>query len=254
MQPEFRDAVTQAVACCQERLGSRLTGAFLGGSVACDEAWPGESDVDFFVFADPAPREEDRAWARGLAQELTARHPAVAAFHLNLHPLEALRKQSIWRFILRYNAMRLAGRDVLEELRQEGIETPQPDVKLAAGRVKWLTGLIEATAGGTFETYVFKLPADPCLATRKLARWLILVEGAHVLMADGAFVSFRQADVLAPLERLYPAHRPLFDCTRRVLENPVLAQVRPEAFTPPALAFLRAGLDRIRVSLTCAAR
>ena len=115
-------------------------------------------------------------------------------------------------------------------------------------RLPWLDGLVEATAAGRFADVAFTLPNDPYLATRKLARWLVLVEGAHVLMGDNGFVSFRKDDVLCQLERSYPQWCPLFQTTRAVLNDPFSAGINPEGFTKDALAFLRWGVERIKAN------
>lgn len=246
VQAEFRPAVAEATAAAAEHFGSAVAGVYLGGSVAFGEAWPGVSDVDWFAFLDREPTEEDIRWSASLATRLTREHDAVGLFAVNLNSVDRLRRESIWRFILRYNSVRLSGRDLIAELEDEGIKTPVPGPALARSRVGWLENLVKATAAGQFSEVVFKLPENPSLATRKLARWLVLVEGAHVLMGDDGFVSFRQEDVLCQLERFYPRWASLFQTTRDVLKDPFSTTTSPYAFTQDAVAFLRWGVERIR--------
>lgn len=248
LQPEFRPAVEQAMKASVERLRPDLAAVYLSGSVAWGEAWPGASDVDWFVFLDRDPLDEDERWAKDLAEGLAKTHSAVAEFGFHLNSVDRLRREQIWRFILRHNSRRLEGRDLITELEEDGIETPAPDRELARSRIGWLERLVKATEEGRFSEAVIKLPDDPGLATRKLARWLILVEGAHVLMADGGFVSFRQDAVLDQLEKLYPQWGPVIETTRRVLQDPTAAGVKPEEFSRNSADFLRWGIAHIKQS------
>ena len=248
IQKDFQPAVDEAMGACSSHFGPDIAAVYLSGSVAFAEAWPGVSDVDWFVFLNREPTDEDVQWAKDRGGQLTRKHPVVAKFNVNLNTIDRLRRERIWRFILQYNSTRLSGRDLVRELESEGIPTPAPDRALARSRVGWLECLVEATAAGRFSETVFTLPSDPHLATRKLARWLVLVEGAHVLMGDDGFVSFRQDDVLCQLERSYPQWCPLFQTARAVLKDPFRAGITPEGFTKDALAFLRWGIERIKAN------
>lgn len=246
MQREFQPALDDALAFCAARFGGRLRATYLSGSVAFGEAWPGVSDVDWFMFVDSEPREDDLSWCENRARSLTENHAAVGKFALNLHSIERLAREPIWRFILRYNSIRLAGSDVLMELEKRGIDTPAPTSDLAQSRLGWMEKLADAAGKGQFSEVAFPLPDDPFMATRKLARWLVLVEGAHLLMADGAFVSFRQADILQRLRSCYPAWEHLLAKTVTILRDPFTAAILPDNFIPEAVEFLRWGISRIK--------
>ena len=90
-----------------------------------------------------------------------------------------------------------------------------------------------------------KLPVEPPLATRKLARNFIILEGAHLLMADGAFCGFRRKDVLAKLRVLYPQWTTVFDRTDAILEDPFAAPVKPEDYIAEIAPFCRWSIERI---------
>ena len=246
VQREFQPAIEEALALCSARFGGRLRATYLSGSVAFGEAWPGASDVDWFMFMDSEPREDDLAWCEDQARSLTETHAAVGKFTLNLHSIKRLEREAIWRFILRYNSVRLTGPDLLAELEERDLETPAPTKDLAQSRAAWMERLTDATEQGRFSEAAFPLPDNSFLATRKLARWLVLVEGAHVLMADGAFVSFRQPDVLRQLRSCYPTWEDLWAKTTMILRDPFAAGIAPDGFIPEAVAFLRWGISRIK--------
>ena len=43
---------------------------YVGGSVAAGEAWPGESDVDWFTFLTDKPADSDKSWCRETERKL----------------------------------------------------------------------------------------------------------------------------------------------------------------------------------------
>ncbi len=55
LQEQFRPAVDAIDQVCARRFGERLLGSYLAGSVAAAEAWPGASDLDWFVFLNGEP-------------------------------------------------------------------------------------------------------------------------------------------------------------------------------------------------------
>ena len=250
MQTAFAPAVREAVTACRDHFGGELSAFYLAGSVAFGEAWPGVSDVDSFAFLQREPSDEDLEWARHLSQELADRHKPVDHYALTVCSVDRLRREHIWRFILRDNSERLSGHDLIGALAVEGVSTALPDRSLAESRLPWLRKLVEATAVGRFSEVVFKLPEDPALASRKLARWLILVEGAHLLMADGGFVSFRQNDILRQLQEHYPDWSPMFETTTAILKDPYAAAVPPDAFARQATDFLKCGIERITAGMS----
>jgi hypothetical protein len=82
------------------------------------------------------------------------------------------------------------------------------------------------------------LPSDPFLATRKLARNFVIVEGAFVLMCLGAFKSFGQEAVLRGLRGASHRASRLLDTTAAILSDPYQAQVRPRAFLKDVHPFM----------------
>ena len=55
IQPEFEELVRAADENCMTRFGKRLAAVYLAGSIAVGEAWPGASDLDWWVFLRDRP-------------------------------------------------------------------------------------------------------------------------------------------------------------------------------------------------------
>lgn len=246
IQAEFRPAIQLALKLCTDRFGESLRAIYIGGSVAFGEALAGVSDVDWWMFQELEPNESDKSWCRDKGSMLNERYPVVNGFHLSLLALDRLREETIWRFIFRYNSVRLHGTDIISELEKEGIHTPAPSRELAQSRIGWLEKITNAAVDGSFSEVAFPLPQNPCLATRKLAKWFVILEGAHLLMADCAFSSFRQRDVLQQLRSLYPQWTYLFTITQRILEDPFAADIPPGTFINHVTPFMRWAIQRIR--------
>jgi predicted nucleotidyltransferase len=247
-QKAYRPAVQDALDACRARFGERLRAVYLSGSVAFGEAWLGTSDVDFFVFLSDDPTDADAAWRQEVEKRLAEHYPQAAKeFHLTLRSVGFMKDEAQgWKFILRYNAVRLHGKDLLEEFESCGLAIPIPDAEAAGTRLgfarKGLEGLKNGRLpdelfGKTFPTDVSQWRDDDYLITRKLARYFVLVEGAYVLMADGEFRSFRQEDVLEPLERSYPQWTALFRTVRQITADPFEAGISPRAFAEQAASF-----------------
>jgi len=232
IQPEFVPVIDDLKAVCLRRFGEKLNAIHLAGSVAVGEALAGVSDLDWFMFCDDEPTDAETGWCRKKEADLAVQYPQVNGFHLNLHPVARLEGDVSWRFIVRYTSVRLHGADILSELEKRGIHTPTPEEsqRLAAHRIPGVSRRIESVMRGEPPEDLPPLPADPVLASRKLARNFLLVEGGYVLMAMGRFRSFRQADVLPRLGALFPEWQSLFTATERILAYPWTANVSSESY------------------------
>ncbi len=246
IQAEFRPAIRRALKLCTDRFGEDLKAIYLGGSVAFGEALAGVSDVDWWMFQKLEPDEGDSSWRKVNESVLNEIYPVANGFHLSLFSLDRLRKETIWRFIFRHNSIRLHGTDIISELEEEGIHTPAPSREWAQSRIGWLEKITSAALDGRFSEEVLPLPQNPCLATRKLARWFIILEGAHLLMAEDAFRSFRQKDVLQQLGSLYSQWACLFAITERILVDPFAAGISPDTFIDRVAPFMRWAIQRIK--------
>jgi len=209
-QPEFRPAIDEMDRRISQRFSARLQATYLGGSIPFGEAWPGASDVDCFFFTAEAPTADDEQWCRSTARELHAQFPVAAEFHVNHHGLARLETEEFWRFILRYNSVRLRGRDVLEELATRGFPTPQPTREWARGRLEFVRTCLKEAVAGRCPPSLERRVDDPFLWTRKLVRNFIVVEGGFLLMALDELETFGQGEVIGKLSRRCPKWTQLF--------------------------------------------
>jgi len=238
LQEGFQDLVAAADECCALRFGPRLRGAYVAGSVAVGEAWPGASDLDWFVFLQEEPTPADMAWRSRTRRRLEGRFPVASEVHLNVHSVDRLMREGFWRFILRYNAVRIRGGDLPGELARRGVRTPRPSRRLARSRLAFVRQCLNEALAGRCPPALAELPADPFLATRKLARNFVIVEGAYVLMSRGAFKSFKQDAVLQGLRSASRRWRPLLRMTEAVLEDPYRAAASPDEFMKQVCPFI----------------
>lgn len=245
IQDGYRELVATADRWCADRFGDRLAATYLAGSVAVGEAWPGASDLDCFVFLRGEPTAADKVWRRRAEKRLEARFSICPNVHLTTSGVERLEQEAFWRFILRYNATRIRGVNLIAELGRRGIRTTRPSRKLARGRLPFVKACLDAAMAGQRVPSLGKLPSDPFLATRKLARDFVIVEGAYVLMARGAFVSFKQEDVLKGLRRVSRRWAGLVRTAEEILRDPHKAGVRPEVFLDMAEPFVNWAIERI---------
>ena len=245
---DFNPAVEQALKLCLDKFSESLKAIFIGGSIAFGEALPGVSNFNWWMFLDAEPDEADLAWCKERERTLDEQYPAINGFSLCLFSLDRLRKETFWRFIFRYNTVQLYGRDVLAQLEKEGYPTPIPSRELAQGRIWFVEECIDSAVRGKLTDKLFKLPEDPHLAARKLARNFVLVEGAYLLMADDAFVSFQQKDILERLNSGYPQWRDLFSLAERINADPAGAGVSPDDFVSQVEPFVRWAIERTKTA------
>lgn len=244
-QEGFQDVVAAADECCALRFGPRLKGAYVAGSVAVGEAWPGASDLDWFVFLVDEPTPADGAWRSRTRRQLERRFPVASEVHLNVYSVDRLMREEFWRFILRHNAVQIRGANLVAELGRRGARTPRPSRKLARSRLPFVRKCLKEAAAGRCPPALAALPGDPFLATRKLARNFVIVEGAYVLMWKGAFRSFKQEAVLQGLRSTWRRWRPLARTARDVLEDPYRAAVPPDDFMRQVHPFMTWAIDLI---------
>jgi hypothetical protein len=237
-QPGFADLIAATDDACAERFGTRLLAAYVAGSVALGEAWPGASDLDWFVFIRAELTAADQTWRRRMQVRLAAHFPVVSEVHLNVYPLARLASEPYWRFIMRYNAVRIRGTDVVARLDRRGYRTPRPNRALAKQRLPFVRKCLAEAMSGRRVSALAELPEDQALATRKLVRNFVLVEGAHLLMALRVFRSFRKTEVLSALRISAPEWRSLYELAERILNDPNSVDVERQQFMQEVRPFV----------------
>ncbi len=138
MDNDFAPAIQDAVSTYEARFGADLCAIYLSGSLAYGEGLPGVSDMDIYAFLDRELEPCELQWRPQSEEVLGRRHPHVEHFHLNINSLDFVAKETWWRFILRYNSVRLRGEDIVTVLERRGVLTPAPTGKLAKDRLGWV--------------------------------------------------------------------------------------------------------------------
>ena len=246
MQEEFRPAIEHALDMCISRFGSRLLTVVLSGSVAFGEAIIGASDVDWFAFIEDDLSDDDMLWREEAKDELEEKYPVVSEFGLGLFPIDKLRQEESWRFIIKHNSIRLYGEDMISRLESEGVMTPLPTKEYIKSRLSWIESMWQSACDDSIPEMLFKMPHDPYQATRKIARYFVLVEGAYLLMINGHFKSFQRDHILGQLRNLYPQWDDVYDLVERVSINPQQEQVIPAELTAKITPFMRWMIENIK--------
>lgn len=245
IQDEFRAVIVRALDLYQDHYAGHLKAVFVAGSTAFGEAVPGASDVDLFVFLGREPDKRDLSWSAHTAAALSGELPTGSDLHVAIHPLQRLRHDETWRYLLRYFAIQLHGGNSLLDMEREGLRIPSPSRTMATSMVGTMRRVLDETMAKGFPERLFPLPKEPWKATRKLARWFMIREGATLLMAEDRLLSFRQADVLRQLRAAFPEWAQRFELTERILSDPVGAGISPEQFMAAVTPFIRWAIDRI---------
>ena len=171
--------------------------------------------------------------------------PAAAEVHLNLHSQERLERESFWRFILRYNAVRIRGANVIAQAERQGIPTPRPSRKLAKSRLTFVRKCLAESVAGRCPPALAELPRNPFLSSRKLARNFVIVEGAFVLMCRRSFKSFKQEVVVHGLRQSSRRWSSLLNMTEAILADPYRAGIRPYDLMAEVEPFMNWAIDLI---------
>ena len=247
LQKEFRPAVDNALELCKQRFSGRLEAVYVGGSVAVGEAWPGESDVDWFMFLVDEPTEAERSWCKETEKALASRFPSAKEFHLNVYPTSFLVTEThMMKFIFKHNSVCLHGHGHLARIENAGGPIPAPSLELARGRLGWVKRCVNGLAEARLPDELFQgaIPSDMSqltpsdfLASRKIIRNFVLLEGAYILMLTDDFKSFRQDDVLPRLAALYQRWQPLIRMATDVLKDPIATAIPPQRVVEEALPF-----------------
>ena len=241
----FNPAIAEMLRLCRERFGENLKAVWLTGSISVGEALVGKSNVNWFMFLENDPSENDSAWIENTKEKIANQFPTVGEVLMNLYSLDRLRKERFWRFIIRYNSVQLHGEDVLTELEKEGFETPEPSKKFAQSRTAFAKKCIDSAVKGKLTPELTVLPVDPFLSSRILVRYFVIIEGAYLLMAEDKFTSFRQDEVLNQLQADYPEWKEVLDMTEKILKDPKHANILPDTVVEKVAPFVYWILDKI---------
>lgn len=210
--PYFRDVARQCVDQCRMYLGSRLHSFYVWGSVHRNEAVPGVSDFDTaIIIRDAWDKDKDEGWLRSVNEKLSGKFMGVGGLsrpHNVDDVLKGMRadvnerersRTEAWMHRLRYDATLLEGQVLTGPL-----ELFSPDPAWTSEAFQSVRDLARTAIGRHQEcTLDFKLPVEPRLRLRKLAR-LGVLGGAYLLMGQRRFQSYKWTAVLPPIAARYP--------------------------------------------------
>jgi hypothetical protein len=260
----FREAIRRHVEEYDAHFGERLAAIYVSGSVHRNEALPGLSDLDLHPFIIDTFDEADWQWKRrvekelerefGIACGLGPARTVTAGFlrgiqadsaenytlvvdpgdrTLRWQPVEEERVAKPAReygILLRYDATLVSGCDLTG-----GLPIAPPDGRWA--RVWFLSPweLTRFAAGLARENRTdFDLPEEPRPRLHELAK-LAKLGGVALLMARGAFRSFRYTEV-------FPALKPLFPRWSAFLDESSQCYLPPSDPTPDQVSAYLSGL------------
>ena len=228
VNPFFQEALRVHVEKYVAQFGDGLAAVYVWGSVYRNEAVPGVSDLDLDVFVNDPLTEADEVWYNRMRDILAQSYPGTNALvrpRVAGSVLQGLEPQaSEWErlltqayaFRLSYDAALVWGCNLLP-----GLSPPVPDRFWVRESLESVRALVRYAARlEAVNRSDFDLPHDEALRLRKFARLGVLA-GAHLLMAQGVFTSFRGDVVLPKLRYPYPEWYPFLEETAALYIHPV---------------------------------
>lgn len=245
MQKEFQTLVENTVTFCRNYFAEKLLAVYLHGSIAMGDAIPFVSDLDSYIVISGELGLEDKKWTEETENELQQKYPVVSGIHLCVHSVTDLAKDKFARFALRYNASICFGKDVAKELDNSGCEKFEPNGEMAKGRLAFARQCFQQALENIQPMCTGEIPADTYYASRKYARYFVIIEGAYFLMSQNAFESFEKWDVLRKLYMHADGFEKELDMTRQILKEPKGAGITHDEFLKKIRPFVEWMFDRI---------
>lgn len=237
----FKRLADDAITACVDIIGENLLAFYLHGSALHGDAIAGVSDLDSCLIVPHALDNRQKSALIDLEQALQARHPVASEVHLTVYTIDVLQQDPFSRFLLRYNAALIYGKNVVDLLESQGYATPRPDAQLAKSRFAFAKACFRDACMGKQPACTGKLPDNTYLRTRKFARYFVVLEGAYWLMSQGVFTTFDRTFVLRDLKNHLPDFCDLFTQTERILQDPIQTSIPHERF----LSDIRPFIERI---------
>lgn len=245
MQKEFRPLVEEAATLCKNYFAERFLAFYLHGSVAAGDAVPHVSDLDCYVVISQDLTCADEQYLEQMENELQQKYPLINGIHLAVHSVRELAKDQFARFVLKYHSMLYLGSDIAGELDDSGCEKAEPDAAMAKGRLAFARQCFAQAVNHEQPVCTGEIPEDTFYASRKFARYFVVVEGAYFLMSQNKFESFEKEDVLSKLYQYTSGFEKELDMTREILEDPQKAGIPSEEFLERIRALVMWMFDRI---------
>ena len=248
MQKEFKPLVEDATVLCKNFFAEKLIAMYLHGSIAMGDAIPYVSDLDYYIVISEESGNEDKQLLEQMENELQQKHSIVNRVHLSVHSIMDLTKDKFARFVLKYNSMLYFGNDIVKELDNSGCEKFEPNAEMAKGRLAFARQCFSQALDNKQPMCTGEIPADTYYASRKYARYFVIIEGAYFLMAQNEFESFEKSDVLNKLYKYADGFKKELDMTREILKDPKSAGITHDEFLNRIRSFVEWMFEMIEKS------
>jgi len=239
IQEGFQIVIDETVQKYTEYFQSRLCAIYISGSIHANEAIPGESDLDCWVFIANDLDDSDKSWIAKTEVEIDSRHEIIDGVHINVKSINQLRNDKFTRFALKYNATLCYGHDIISEIEALGAATYEPNMEIAKERLPFARKCLEDAMSNKCPQCIDKIPNNTYLAARKYARYFILVEGVYYLMAKNKFETYKQDRVIQQLKLSCIEFNDILDLSLAVLENPLTATIKHDEYIAKIYPFVK---------------
>lgn len=230
MQEEFKPLVEDAATACKNYFGEKLLALYLHGSIAMGDAIPYVSDLDTYIVISEELGNDDKHCIEQMEKELQRKHSVAKEIHLSVHSVIDLVKDKFARFVLKYNSALYFGNDIGQELDKSGYEKFEPNAEMAKGRLAFARQCFDQALNKKRPMCTGEIPTDTYYASRKYARYFVIVEGAYFLMSQNEFASFEKEEVLNKLYKYAEEFREELDMTSKILKAPERAGITHDEF------------------------
>lgn len=248
MQKEFKPLVEDATVLCKNYFAEKLLAMYLHGSIAMGDAIPYVSDLDYYIIVSEEPGYEDKQWLEQMENELQQKHSIVNGIHLSVHSIKDLTEDKFARFVLKYNSTLYFGKDIVKELNDSGCEKFEPNKEIAKGRLTFARQCFGQALNNKQPMCTGEIPVDTYYASRKFARYFVIIEGAYFLMSLNEFESFKKSDVLNKLYKYADGFEKELNMTSEILKNPESAGITHDEFLKCIRSFVEWMFDMIEKS------
>ena len=248
MQKEFKPLVEDATLLCKNYFAEKLLAMYLHGSIAMGDAIPYVSDLDYYIVISEESGNEDNQLLEQMENELQQKNSIVNGVHLSVHSIMDLTKDKFARFALEYNSVLYFGNDIVKELDNSGCEKFEPNTEMAKGRLAFARQCFSQALDNKQPMCTGEIPADTYYASRKYARYFVIIEGAYFLMSQNEFESFEKSDVLNKLYKYADGFKKELDMTREILKDPKSAGITHDEFLNRIRSFVEWMFDMIEKS------
>lgn len=248
MQKEFRPLMEDASMCCKKYFAEKLLAIYLHGSIAMNDAIPYVSDLDCYIVTVEELGSEDEQYLERMENELQQKYAIVNGIHLSVHSVKDLAEDKFARFVLKYNSVLYYGKDIANELDNSGYEKFEPNAEMAKGRLAFARQCFEQALDNKQPMCTGEIPTDTYYASRKYARYFVIIEGAYFLMSQNRFESFEKGNVLNKLYKYTNGFEEELDMTCEILKNPESAGITHDEFLKRIRLFVEWMFDRIEKS------